>query len=41
MDAEGRFAPTEDHIKAAHAMFASLLKWTPALATMRRQQGPS
>ena len=38
MDAEGRFVPTEDHLKAAHAMFASLQKWTAALATMRRQQ---
>jgi NAD(P)H-dependent FMN reductase len=37
-DAEGRFVPTEDHIKAARTMLASLFNWSGALRTLRREQ---
>lgn len=41
LDAEGKFVPTEQNIKAAQAMMASLVTWTGALKTMRQQQRTS
>jgi NAD(P)H-dependent FMN reductase len=41
LDAEGRFVPTEEHTRAAHAMPAALLSWTGPLKTMREQQKPA
>jgi NAD(P)H-dependent FMN reductase len=42
LDSEGRFAPSEQNVKAAHAMLASLLVWAKALKAMReRKQGAS
>lgn len=40
-DADGRFVPTEDNIKAARAMLTALVKWSGALTTMRREQKTS
>jgi NAD(P)H-dependent FMN reductase len=42
LDPEGRFAPSEQNLKAAHAMLTSLLEWTRALKAMReKRQGAS
>lgn len=41
LDAEGKFVPTEQNIKAAQAMMASLVTWTGALKTMRQQRKTS
>jgi len=41
LDAEGKFVPTEQNIKAAQAMMASLVTWTGTLKTMRQQQRTS
>ena len=41
LDAEGKFVPTEQNIKAAQAMMASLVAWTGALKTMRQKQKTS
>ncbi len=38
LDPDGRFLPSEDNIKAARTMLASLVKWTGALKTIRQQR---
>ena len=38
MDAEGRFVPTEDHVRSAHAMLSALLSWAGPMKIMREQQ---